>query len=165
MKHSRIVMRFAMLLMTMFCAAICSYGQSDQDQATVKEKLANGEYIIVINGQSYRAITADHAREIADRKAKLEGLEKENDLLNQKIALHEREIGLERERLDLEKQRTAIARQEADTWKAQFTLERDLRLNAEKTMKKSRIASIIDSTPMKIFTGLVVPIGVAILKR
>jgi hypothetical protein len=99
---------FALAAALMLCAA--TYSQ----QVSIKEKLPNGEYIILVDGVEQRTVTADHARQIAVDKLEAQKVPVlENSLNEQKklIDLQTSQIADYRKLADLDTRLLGIAQQ------------------------------------------------------
>lgn len=82
------------------------------------EKLADGSYIVSIDGAEFRAISGEKAIEIAKRKLDLEMAQKVNAELTGQV----KEALLER---DLAKAQMALVQQKSDSFEADFKRARD----------------------------------------
>src|ERR1051325_8929838 len=123
----KLLMTLSAAAMLIFCAAT-----SNAQSITIKEKLPNGELILLVDGVEQRTITADHAREITQRKIDLEAMTAERDLLKQKATNLQAVIDLMTRRSELDVHELALVRAERDSYKSLFEGEKDLRLKAEK---------------------------------
>src|SRR5215510_12732725 len=95
MKRRKSGKTLLLLLMMLPFTLICSYAQERLAQdCKLLEPLPNNEAIVECNGVKLRGITPAHAREIEDRKVRLETADRKIELLEQKIAELERAISL-----------------------------------------------------------------------
>ena len=125
----------------------------------IKDILPNGEMILSIDGKSYRTISEDHARQIETRKIELDLLKRETDLQQQKITALERQAIIHNSIVAKLKEKADLNLQEATLWKNNWQLERDLRMKAEQSMKRSKLTDFLNGPVVSAFTQVVIPLG------
>lgn len=118
-----------MVLVTVtLCATVSeAYGQT----VTIKEALPDGEYIVVIDGQEQRTITADHARRIIDNNESLDRCSRARIALDKQIGHYEAALVLlkkDRELADLE---ARLQQSNARRFETMYLAEQKLRFSAE----------------------------------
>lgn len=124
----------------------------------IVEKLADGDYVVAIDGTEYRAITAEHARQIAEKETQLDLANKTRPLLDQKISELNTQVELYKKDAALSETQAALERSRADKAQAVFDGEHALRLQAEDLGKRSRVTKFFDSPLLQIGFKAAVPI-------
>lgn len=134
-----------------------AFASTSAQTINIKEKLPDGEYIVQIDGIEQRTITADHARDIAARKAELEKLKTA-------YGLCDAEVGQLKISLDLSKKDSALAStqaqlqsERADKFRAMFEGERNLRLQSERLNQRGRVAKFFDNPYAQIGFKIALP--------
>lgn len=139
-------------LMILCFAAIC-----DAQTVRLVEALPNGEHVVEIDGVQYRTISADHARQIEERKAELDKTRRERDLLNDEVLLLKRKIELLERDAQLADAKAQLERERAARFQQMFDAEHGLRLQSEKLIQRGRVAAFFDNPFTQILTKLAWP--------
>ena len=127
----------------MFCAAT-----SKSQTISIKEKLPNGEYIVVIDGQEQRTITTEHARQIEQRKIDLDAANKSLELAFRKAELDALEI--------------VLLKAERDSYMSLYSNEKSLRIAAE-NLNGGKTAGFFNNPIIQVLTKAAVPITTMLL--
>jgi hypothetical protein len=150
-KASPILLR-ALLILLLFA----SFSKATAAQeARVVEQLPGGEYIIEVGGKQLRAITPDHAREIAARKVELERAKEESGLLTQEIAKLKDALGLAKKDALLADAMAKLEGERSAKFQVMFDGEHALRLQAEQLARGNRVTRFFDNPFTQIATKVV----------
>lgn len=153
-----------MLAMLMLCVLSFSNVLAASAQTiNIKERLPDGEYIVVINGVEQRTITADHARRIAERNAELDRLKRAQPLYEGQIAQLKLSIDLAKKDAALSDSMSKYERERAEKYLALYNGEQALRLQAEKLGGRGRVSKFFDHPITQIALKLTVPVAQTIL--
>lgn len=138
----------------MFCATICS-----AQTATVKEALPDGSFIVVINGEELRTVNAAKAREIQERKIKLEAAEAKLIVDAKTIAELNNQIELMIRDVNLAQSQTQTLAERSAKFEELYTAEKELRLAAEKLIgRRSRTTEFFEHPAVQIIFKAAVPV-------
>ncbi|MGB8510872.1 MAG: hypothetical protein WCD76_21040 [Pyrinomonadaceae bacterium] len=159
-----------MLCLTTICfaltcrAQVASPGSNQNGKAQIVERLADGDYVVAIEGVEYRAVTAEHARQIGERKAEAERQTKVREILDLKIANYENAIGLSKKDVTLADTQAALERERAEKFMALYEGEKGLRLQAERlNAHGGRVSKLFDNPYMQVGLKLGMPIVQTVL--
>lgn len=168
--------------MLMFCAVICNAqnkpgipfvnlsgsapgikqesfnaGVIDAPQPSIKIKVAlgNGEYIVEINGVEQRTISAEHARDIAQRKIDLDAANRTVELLTGERDSLKRVIELTARKAELDAREIALLQLERNSYRSMFDAEHSLRLQSEKL--QGGVTGFFNNPFVQILTKAAIP--------
>lgn len=125
----------------------------------IKDILPNGEMVLTVDGKNFRTISEEHARSIEERKIRMDLLENENGLQQRKIAALERQASIQNSIVAKLEEKAELNLQDALTWKNNWQLERDLRVKAEASMKRSKLTDFLNGPVVSTITQVVIPLG------
>lgn len=131
------------LIYVIFLIVMCCAASSAQD-TRVTEKLPDGDYIVIIEGIEYRAITAAHARRIAEERLELDKLKRERDLLTQLNDQLIDQVSLLTKDRDLANAMIAFEREQGIRYKLLYEGEHSLRLASEKLARPGAVTRFFD---------------------
>lgn len=125
----------------------------------VKERLPNGELIITVDGVEHRTITAEHAREIAERKVKLEAAEAKISTLERINAEQANIIGLLKQDQDVLKQILAIQEDQKKRQAEIISKQDALLAKADEILKRGRgrVSSFFNHPLVQVGLKAIVP--------
>lgn len=160
-------------LIAMLCVATISNAQSagvggrgsgagvkpeaQTNQAVVIETLPRGEYIVQINGNEFRAITPNHARELLAVKVEAKALAETNRVLALKISHLEQSLALAQKDVSLADLQRTVERERADKFQALYDGERGLRLQAE-SLRGGRTSALFNNPYVQFGVKIGLPI-------
>jgi len=111
----------------------------------IKEKLPDGEYIVIVDGVEQRTITAAHARQISERRDELDRLKRAQPLYEAQITQLKLVADLAKKDAQLATTQASFERERAEKYQALWSGEQALRLQAEKLMARGRISKFFDN--------------------
>jgi hypothetical protein len=126
-------------------------------QVRVIEALPDGDFILSIDGTEYRAISADHARDLLATKAEAKALADTNQVLALKISHLENALTLAHKDASLADLQRSLERERADKFQAMYQGESDLRKQSE-SLRGGTIRSLFDNPWMQVGVKLGLPI-------
>ena len=133
-------------------------GEDQIPGARVVEVLPDNGYIVEIDGVKFRAITDEQLRMIQERKARLEGCEKELALGDAEMGRLKAAVELALKDAQLATAQAAVERERANLFEAMYQGERELRLQAEALAKRGRVSRFFDKPAVQIGIKLGMPI-------
>lgn len=129
-----------------------------QNVANVIERLPNGDLIVDVEGKEYRAITPESAKAILERKAQLDLVTRERDLLLSKVENLSRQLDVARREVEIADRQRTIEAERADAFRAQCEAESAARKRSEELIgKRGRVARFLDHPAVKFF-ALALPV-------
>lgn len=129
-----------------------------QNVATIVERLPNGDLIVSVEGQEYRAITPESAKAILERKAQLDLVTRERDLLLSKVDNLSRQLDVARRELEIADRQRAIEAERAEAFRARLGAENAARKRSEELIgKRGRVARFLDNPWVKV-AALALPV-------
>ena len=129
-----------------------------QNVATIVERLPSGDLIVDVEGKEYRAITPESAKAILERKAQLDLVTRERDLLLGKIENLSAQLSIARREVEIADRQRAIEAERAEAFRAQFEAESAARKRSEELIgKRGRVARFLDHPVVK-FAALALPV-------
>lgn len=146
----------------LFCliALLTCFGLTCKAQAVpvVVERLPNGDLIVSVEGREYRALTPESAKAILERKAQLDLVTRERDLLLSKVENLSRQLDVARREVEIADRQRAIEAERAEAFRAQFEAESAARKRSEELIgKRGRVARFLDHPAVK-FAALALPV-------
>ena len=132
-------------ILTVLLIVICFGLTCEAQELKLVEKLPDGEAIITIDGVEMRAITAEHARRIAEGKAECDRVTRERDLLAAQNNLLKRQSELALKDRDLADASIGLEQKRADQYKLLYEGEHNLRLAAEQLGHRGRVSKFFDN--------------------
>lgn len=149
----------ALAIMMFFVIGFSVQAASAQTNSTIqiKERLPDGEYIVSIDGVEQRTITADHARQIAERNGELDRLRRAQPLYEQQISQLKLSVDLAKKDAQLATTQAALERERAAKFQALFNGEQALRLQAEKLGARGRVSRFFDNPYVQVSLKLAQP--------
>jgi hypothetical protein len=129
-----------------------------QRSAVVKEKLPNGEFIVVIDGVEQRTITQAHAEQIKQHNADLDKCQRARAVIDQLVAKQDQEIAVLKKDRELADAQVALERERAGRIESMYNSEYALRLKAEQLNNAhGRVGNFFDNPWVQIGFKAVVP--------
>jgi hypothetical protein len=138
-------------LILIFCVGLCN---ANAQESRIGEKLPDGDYIVIINGVEYRAITADQVRQIAEDRLELDKLRRKFDQLQQLTEQLTVEVSQITKDRDLANAMIAFEQQQKNHYKSLFEGEHSLRVAADK-FKLGKVTKFFDHPAVQIGTKIV----------
>lgn len=130
---------------------------------SIRERLPDGEYIVVIDNVEQRTITPAHARDIAEGKAELNRLRRAQPLYEGQVMQLKLSVDLAKKDAQLATTQAALERERAEKFQALFNGEQALRLQAESLMRRGRVSTFFDNPYVQIGLKVGVPFVQTIL--
>jgi len=148
-----------MTLCILTLVAVAQIPNNNLPSATVKEKLSDGSYIVVIEGGAYKAISAADVRGILKTKEDLDKAVRARVELEKQIAFYEAN------KFDF-KEVIRVANEQRDeevglklNFKTLYEDEKKLRLDAEKLHgSPGKVDKLLSNPVVQVATKIVVPI-------
>ncbi len=129
-----------------------------QNLPTVVERLPNGDLIVSVEGREYRALTPESTRAILERKAELDRVTRERDLLVSKVENLSAQLAVARREVEIADRQRAIEAERAEAFRAQFEAESAARKRLEELVgKRGRVSRFLDNPWVK-GAALVLPV-------
>lgn len=140
----------AIFLIATYCVVNCNA----QEPRIGEKLLVDGDYIVIINGIEYRAITADQVRKIAEDRLELDKLRRERDLLRTQNNQLTFQVSLITKDRDLSNAMLAFEQKQKEHYKSLFEGEHSLRLAAEKFVKPGAVTRFFEHPAVQIATKI-----------
>lgn len=129
--------------------------------ARVVERLPDGDLILEVGGVEYRAITAEHARRLASERVEYTACAAERANLEQQAAHAENAALLSNKDKQLAETQLALERERSLKHLTMYQAERDLRLQADSLVERSRssgrVSKFFDNPFVQVGTKLGFP--------
>lgn len=160
------VPRLLVLVTLLFSAIVFSACEAHAQQVQVKERLPDGEFIVVIDGVEQRTIKAEHARDIIERDEKLERCSSARVVLDKQVVVYENTLGLLKRDRELADRQAQLERERAMRFQTMFEGEQALRLQAEKLHRpRGRVTAFFENPFVQVATKLALPVAQSFVRR
>jgi len=128
-------------------------------KAQDKEKVSTqygDEWILVIDGEQYRAILPEHIKDIEKKEIELDSLKKQNDLLLQQISNLTSQIDLYKKTEDISNKQLALKEEINNQYRMIIKGQVDL-LNGQKKLQPGKARAFFDKWYMQGLVKVVIP--------
>lgn len=154
-------------------ATLTFYGGSAEAQQvppalSVVERLPDGDLIITVNGQTYRAITRQHAERLITDQAELDTARVRLRNLEAQVVEYEKLISLQRTLVAQIEERAAVREKQllgqVEFERFRGDAEHGLRLEYQKQAQPGRFKSFLNSVPVRVIS-ILAPIVISATRR
>lgn len=131
----------------------------NEKQIKIVQALPDGDYVVAIDGVEYRAVTAEHSKQILTWKVERDGFVQKIELLNTKVSTLESALNTSKLSTQLAETKAKLEIERAEKFKALYEGEKGLREQAESLRRggNSRVSRFFENPKVQIGLKIFVP--------